>query len=121
MIARELYMQKIRPFMRTEAVKVITGIRRCGKSVMLGLIRDELISGGMQSERILLFNCESATGERIRNIDAVLAAIKAVSPPDRERICLFFDEIQELSGWERLINSLLVDFTADIYITGSKK
>ncbi|HCM28503.1 MAG: ATPase [Treponema sp. GWB1_62_6] len=119
MIPREGYMRKIRPFMGTEVVKVITGIRRCGKSVMLGLIRDELLAGGVPPERLLFFNCESAVDERVRGVDGILSAIKALALSGGDQVHLFFDEIQELAGWERLINSLLVDFPADIYITGS--
>jgi predicted AAA+ superfamily ATPase len=120
MISRELYIQKTRPFMNTPVVKVFTGIRRCGKSVLLELVQAELRKQGVPDTRILALNFESAADPRVRTLETVLAAIherKALIGSGR--IYLFFDEIQELAGWEKLINSLLVDIDADIYITGS--
>lgn len=120
MIARELYMSRIRPFMDTPVVKVFTGIRRCGKSVMMELVRSELRSRGVPEPRMPLFNFESKTDDRVRSVDAVLAEIRSLKAGTAgARLYLFFDEIQELTGWETLVNSLLVDFDADLYITGS--
>jgi predicted AAA+ superfamily ATPase len=112
-------MQKIRPFIDTSVVKVITGIRRCGKSVMMELVQVELKSRGVSAQQILALNFESGTDNRIKNAEAVITAVRQVSAAANKRIYLFFDEIQELTGWETLINSLLVDFDADIYLTGS--
>jgi len=120
MIPRELYLKKVRPFMNTPVVKVFTGIRRCGKSVLLQLVQAELIRQGVDPNRILALNFESAADNRIRSTASVLEAVH-----ERRQLCgpgrlyLFFDEIQELSGWETLVNALLVDTDADIYITGS--
>lgn len=120
MISRELYLKKVRPFMNTPVVKVFTGIRRCGKSVLLQLVQAELIRRGVDPNRILALNFESAADNRIRSTASVLEAVH-----ERRQLCgpgrlyLFFDEIQELSGWETLVNALLVDTDADIYITGS--
>jgi hypothetical protein len=120
MISRELYLKKVRPFMNTPVVKVFTGIRRCGKSVLLQLVQAELIRQGVDPNRILALNFESAADNRIRSTASVLEAVH-----ERRQLCgpgrlyLFFDEIQELSGWETLVNALLVDTDADIYITGS--
>jgi len=120
MISRELYLKKLRPFMNTPVVKVFTGIRRCGKSVLLQLVQAELLRQGIEAERILALNFESAADSRTRSTASVLEAVH-----ERRQLCgsgrfyLFFDEIQELSGWESLVNALLVDTDADIYITGS--
>lgn len=120
MIQRELYMQKIRPFMNTQVVKVFTGIRRCGKSVLMELVQAELQQQGVVDSAILSLNFESAADSRIRNTEAVLEAVTEQKKQNSAgRLYLFFDEVQELSGWETLINSLLIDLNVDIYITGS--
>jgi predicted AAA+ superfamily ATPase len=120
MIQRELYLKKIRPFMNTPVVKVFTGIRRCGKSVLLQLVQAELRQQGVGPERILALNFESAADSRIRSTASVLEAVHEQQHRcGPGRLYLFFDEIQELSGWETLVNALLVDTDADIYITGS--
>lgn len=113
-------MRKIRPFMNTTVIKVITGIRRCGKSVMMKLIQAELRKNGLSDTQILAFNFESKVDIRVKNLDTVFKSVKQmVAEVKDKRIYLFFDEIQELDGWETLVNSLLVDIDADIYITGS--
>ncbi|MBP7480631.1 MAG: ATP-binding protein, partial [Spirochaetaceae bacterium] len=120
MIERESYMQKIRPFMNTPLIKVITGIRRCGKSIMMELIQKELLTRGIFREQVLSLNFESKTDTRMKSIQTVLDSItKLVSSSGGKRIYLFLDEIQELNGWEKLVNSFLADTDIDIYITGS--
>ncbi|HPH03354.1 MAG TPA: ATP-binding protein [Spirochaetota bacterium] len=120
MISRELYMKKVRPFMNTPLVKVFTGIRRCGKSVMLELVQAELQQQGVHHARMLALNFESGVDERVRTLDAARRAVQDLARESgNQRIYLFFDEIQELAGWETLINSLAVDMDADIYLTGS--
>jgi len=119
-ITREIYMGKVRPFMNTQVVKVFTGIRRCGKSVLLQLAQDELRDQGVSEQQIMSLNFESAMDGRVRTLDSVLTAIQSqVNRLSSKRLYLFLDEIQELAGWERLVNSLLVDLDVDIYITGS--
>lgn len=119
MIKRELYMSKIRPFINNDIVKVLTGIRRCGKSVMLELIQDELRSQGVSDKQFLSVNFESKSCNFINSLDTTYAYIKDFSSKSNSKIYLFFDEIQELNGWETMINSCMIDFDADIYITGS--
>lgn len=119
-ITRKAYLEKIRPFIDTPVVKVITGIRRSGKSVLLDQVRDLVIEKGASREQTLSLNFESFTDERVRSLENVVAAVDAVQKKvKRKKIYLFLDEIQELSGWEKLVNSILVDFNADVYITGS--
>lgn len=119
-IARTVYLEKILPFVDTPVVKVITGIRRSGKSVLLEQIRNLILENGVGKEQILSLNFESFADERIRSLESVKTAVKAIwKKVKRKRIYLFLDEIQELVGWEKLVNSFLIDFNCDIYITCS--
>jgi len=115
MIKRELYMERIRPFIGKDIVKVITGLRRSGKSVLLNLLRDEI---GDPKHSIYL-NFESKGNTRYRNPDALYAYIALKIGDSKDKWYLFFDEIQEVSNWEEVINSFRVDFDVDVYITGS--
>lgn len=119
-VARSVYFKKIIPFIDKPVVKVISGIRRCGKSVMMEQIRQYLLKNGVAPGCILSFNFESLADERVKSFESVAAAIKAARENcGGKKIYLFFDEIQELDGWEKLVNSFLVDFDCDIFITGS--
>jgi uncharacterized protein len=119
MIKRELYMRKIRPFMDKNIIKVLTGIRRSGKSVMLQLIQEELKNSGVKENETLTFNFEDMAYVDLTDAqklnDLVMASILE-NPTIRY---LFFDEIQEVQDWERCVNSLLSKGQFDIYITGS--
>lgn len=119
MIKRELYMSKIRPFINQDIVKVLTGIRRSGKSVMLELIQDELRLQGVSEKQFLALNFESKNRNFVNSPNDTYAYIKDFSSKINSKIYLFFDEIQELNGWETMINSCMIDFNTDIYITGS--
>ncbi|NDO18687.1 ATP-binding protein [Lachnospiraceae bacterium MD329] len=119
MIKRELYMAKIRPFIDKPIVKVLTGIRRCGKSVMLELIQNELIQNNINKEQIISINFESRAVDYIKSTDSTYEHIKALSEKLNKKLYLFLDEIQELDGWETMINNCMIDFDVDIYITGS--
>lgn len=120
-VIRSVYFDKIIPFINTPLVKVITGIRRCGKSVMLSQIRDYILQHDVNENQILFLNFDSLTDERVRTFESVTQAVKDLQKNllQNQKIYLFFDEIQELPGWEKLINSYLIDFNCDIYITGS--
>ena len=119
-IIRSSYFDKIVPFIDKPVVKVITGIRRCGKSVMMEQIQNYLVKKGVNEKCILSLNFESFTDERVHSFESVSAAVKALEENSGgKKLYLFFDEIQELDGWEKLINSYLIDFNCDIYITGS--
>lgn len=119
MIQRELYMEKIRPFIDKPIVKVLTGIRRCGKSVMLELIQNELIDKGIKKCQLLAINFESKAVEYVKSADLTYEHIKKAASKSDKKLYLFLDEIQELDGWETMINSCMIDFNVDIYITGS--
>ena len=119
MIKREIYMARIRPFLNQNIIKVLTGIRRCGKSVMLELIKDELRNSGVKDQQFLSVNFESRSVDFVTSVDKTYDYIKTFADKQKRKIYLFFDEIQELTGWETMINSCMIDFDADIYITGS--
>lgn len=119
MIQRELYMNRIRPFMNKDIIKVLTGIRRCGKSVMLQLIQSELLQCGVKPEQMLSINFETKIVDYVKSATETYNVIKKLSEDNSGKIYLFLDEIQELQGWETMINSCMIDFDVDIYITGS--
>lgn len=119
MIKRELYMRRIRPFIAKDIVKVLTGIRRCGKSVMLDLIKEELLEQGVSKSSILSMNFESRAAEYVKDADCSYRFIKEFAGKSEGKVYLLLDEIQELEGWETMINSCMIDFDVDIYITGS--
>lgn len=119
MIKRNLYISKIKPFMDKNIVKVLTGIRRCGKSVMLELIKQHLKENGKNSQNFLSVNFESKSIDYVTSVEKTYNYIKEFAQERKEKIYLFFDEIQELTGWEKIINSCMIDFDCDIYITGS--
>lgn len=119
MIFREQYMSKIRPFMNQPIIKVLTGIRRSGKSVMLELIQKELIQQGINQEFFISINLESKKNQFDTTIVGIYEYVNTKSTEINQKVYLFFDEIQELEGWETMINAIMIDFDADIYITGS--
>lgn len=119
MIKRETYMKRIRPFIGKELVKVMTGIRRAGKSVMLELIQDELRSNGVSSENFISINFEDLRYAHLLNAMALHEEILKQSEHIKGKVYLFFDEIQEVADWEKCINSFRVSLDCDIYITGS--
>ncbi len=119
MIKRELYMRRIRPFIGTELIKVMTGIRRCGKSVMLELIKEELVESGISPMRFISVNFEDMNYAHLQTAKALHDEITKRAADIQGKVYLFFDEIQEVKDWEKCINSLRVTLDCDIYITGS--
>lgn len=119
MISREIYMKRIRPFINTELIKVFTGIRRSGKSVMLELVKNELKKSGVSDKNFLCINFEQFSNSELLDSKILHKRIAEFQKSADGKIYLFFDEIQEVDGWEKCINSCRVDFDCDIYITGS--
>ena len=120
MIQRELYIQKIRPFIdQPELIKIITGMRRSGKSVMLELIRKELISKTVPESNIFSYNFEDMSLKDLKDPEALHDHLRERINSVKGRVYLLLDELQELENWESCINSLRVSTDADIYITGS--
>lgn len=112
-------MQRIRPFINTDLIKVFTGIRRAGKSVMLELVKNELKESGIGEENFLCINFEQFSNSQFLDVESLYKKITDFQKNTKGRIYLFFDEIQEVDGWEKCINSCRIDFDCDIYITGS--
>ena len=119
MIKREMYMKRIRPFIGTELIKVMTGIRRCGKSVMLELIKEELVESGISSAQFISINFENLNFSHLQTARSLHDEITKRAAEINGKVYLFFDEIQEVKDWEKCINSLRVSLDCDIYITGS--
>lgn len=119
MIKRESYMARIRPFIDGDLIKVLTGIRRSGKSVMLELIKDELRARGVTEEQLVAFNFEDMRNAQLCTAEALHDELVRRAASIKGKIYFFFGEIQEVERWERCVNSLRVETDCDIYITGS--
>jgi len=118
MIIRPKYVEKIMPYVDTPFVKVLAGVRRCGKSTILKMIAEELKLRGIQPERILAYNFDSMQHEEIKTAKRLYDEMKSLLSSDGKTY-LFLDEIQEVKDWERAVNSFMTDFDVDIYVTGS--
>ena len=119
MIKREMYMSRIRPFIGSDLIKVMTGIRRCGKSVMLELIKQELAESCVSPSQFISINFEDLSYSHLQTAEALHDEIIKRSAKIDGKVYLFFDEIQEVRDWEKCINSFRVALDCDIYITGS--
>ena len=119
MIKRETYMSRIRPFMNNDLIKVLTGIRRSGKSVMLELIKEELIDSGVSREQFISINFEDMRYSKLHRANTLHEEVLKRAEDIQGKVYLFFDEIQEVEEWEKCINSLRVILDCDIYLTGS--
>ena len=118
MIIREIYLSKIRPFYDQDLIKVIMGIRRCGKSVLLLQIIDELKEKGIEEKQIIYINFENEDYSFIKN-DIDLHNYIKEKITNKEKYYLFFDEIQNVKDWEKAINSFKTSKNVSIFITGS--
>lgn len=118
MILREAYFNLLSSYIDKPFIKIMTGLRRSGKSVLLMMLRDELLRKGVNESNILLINFESF---EFSDIDDAGKLYKYIKPKisNNRRYYILLDEIQEVSSWEKAINSFRVDFDADVYITGS--
>lgn len=119
MIRRELYLKQITPFIDTDFIKVIMGMRRCGKTVFLKTIVEKLLEKGVNSENIIYISFESVKYKNIYTEKELDDLIINLTKNINGKIYLLFDEIQQVNNWERCINGYHVDLDSDIYITGS--
>ncbi len=119
MIKRELYLKKIRNFIDKPVIKVITGMRRSGKSMILKLISQELLERGISSQNIIYINFESLMFSDLTEFRALYNHVIENSQTLTGKIYILLDEIQEVEHWEKAVNSFMVDLDYDIYITGS--
>ena len=119
MIKRDSYMKRIRPFIGTDLVKVLTGIRRSGKSVMLELIKQEILEQGVSEQNFVCINFEDMRFSHLLTAKALHNEVMSCAENITGKVYIFLDEIQEVEDWEKCINSLRVVLDCDIYITGS--
>lgn len=120
MIKRTKYLEKILPFVDKPLIKVIIGVRRSGKTVLLSQIREHIANKGITEDQIININFESFANRPLLNSDSLYSLIVQKSKDIQgKRLYIFFDEIQEVVDWQKVINSLAVDIDCDIYITGS--
>jgi len=118
MIKRELYLNQLRDFIDKPFIKVIAGLRRSGKSSIIMMLRDELLSKGIRESNIIYINFESFEYSEVDTAEKLYKFVKA-KIDNKQRYYILLDEIQEVTSWEKAVNSFLVDFNFDIYITGS--
>lgn len=119
MIAREQYLKQLIHFKDSDFIKVITGVRRCGKSVLLTQYRDYLRTHDVDAEHIIYINFESFEYQWVKSTDDFQQLISRVLPATKEKIYFLFDEIQYVEGWQKILNAVRVSFNTDIVITGS--
>ena len=121
MTKRELYIEKIKPFIDKDIIKVLTGIRRSGKSVMLKLIMEELKQNKIDEKQFININFENLINIELTTADKLHEYILKKASEIKKKCYIFLDEIQEVKNWEKCINSLRVneEYDFDIYITGS--
>ena len=121
MTKRELYIEKIKPFIDKDIIKVLTGIRRSGKSVMLKLIMEELKQNKIDEKQFININFENLINRELTTADKLHEYILKKASEIKKKYYIFLDEIQEVKNWEKCINSLRVneEYDFDIYITGS--
>lgn len=115
---RRQYIRRLVEFRDTEFIKVLTGVRRSGKSCILHMFRDYLINSGVEANRIIYINFEHPDTEEIKNDTALIEHLKSLIDQSG-KIYFLFDEIQEVEKWQSVVNGLRVAYDSDIYITGS--
>ena len=117
MIYRPMYVDKIMRYADAPFVKILTGVRRCGKSTILKMIMEELKKRGISDKQLLSYRFDSMEYEDM-TAKEMFNEIKS-KLCDGEKTYLFLDEVQEIKHWEKVVNSLASDYDVDIYVTGS--
>lgn len=118
MIYRPIYVDKIMTYVNAPFIKILTGIRRCGKSTILKMLIDEMKKKGIRENQILHYSFDSLEYEDIKTAKALFSHLKQHLSSEGKTY-LFLDEIQEVKSWEKVVNSLMTDYDVDIYVTGS--
>lgn len=118
MVYRKLYMDKILPYIDTPYIKILTGVRRCGKSTILAMLQEELKRRGVDEKQILCYRFDSLQFEEIDTATKLYKDVKQ-NLGSGKRTYIFLDEVQEISEWEKAVNSFVADFNADVFVTGS--
>lgn len=118
MIVRPYYLEKLKTYRDVPLVKILAGIRRCGKSTILDMLKDDLIGSGISEDHVIQLRYTSEDLEDGMTAKQMYQNIKA-KMADTQRYYLLLDEVQEVDGWEKAVNSLLENANTDIYVTGS--
>lgn len=118
MIIRERYSKQIIPFIDSPLIKIITGIRRSGKSCVLQMLRETIKDRNVSEDKIIYINLESFSFLEINTAQKLYVYVQN-KITSTSKYYLFIDEVQEINSWEKAINSFLIDFDIDIYLTGS--
>ncbi|MDR0400893.1 MAG: AAA family ATPase, partial [Treponema sp.] len=118
LIGRRVYLERLRKYRHSDVIKVITGIRRSGKSSLMRLCVRDLLEQGTPRANIIHINFSLMEYDRFRDYRACYALIRERMPPGG-RVYLFLDEVQMVESWERAVNSLHTEGRSDIYLTGS--
>lgn len=119
MILRKAYLDQIIPLIDKDLIKVLTGVRRSGKTVLLQQIQDYLLQHGRDKHNIIYISFESKTNAHLKNSDVLYSYLIDAAKKADGKTYIFLDEIQTVPAWEEVVSSLLVDLDCDIYITGS--
>jgi len=119
MIIREAYISQIVPLIDKNLIKVLTGVRRSGKTVLLSQIQDYLLKNRRSKSQIINISLESKKNKKFKDGDVLYEYLISACEKLNAKAYIFLDEIQVVSGWEEVVSSLLVDIDCDIYITGS--
>ncbi len=118
MILRPDYLEKLKPFIGVKLVKILAGIRRCGKSTILEMLKQELKNNGVDESHIITKNYSTQNYDNSYDSNKMFEDLKKTIVDDK-RYYFLLDELQEVNGWEKVINSLMEEFNTDIYVTGS--
>lgn len=118
MIIRPYYLEKIKLFIDIKLVKILTGIRRCGKSTILEMLKQELLSRGVDESHIIARRYSNEDYDETFTSKKMYEELKQLIV-DKNKYYFLLDELQEVNGWEKVINTLLEDYDTDIYVTGS--
>ncbi|MEI3536541.1 MAG: ATP-binding protein [Bacilli bacterium] len=118
MIIRPNYLEKIKPFIDVKLVKILAGIRRCGKSTILEMLKQELLSHGIDENHIIIRKYSNENYDISFNSKKMYEELKSLII-DNNKYYFLLDELQEINGWEKVINTLLENYNTDIYVTGS--
>lgn len=118
MITRPNYLEQLKPFIDTPFIKVITGLRRSGKSTVLKLLQADLLTRGVKNEQIIYINLESFVFSELKSAVKLYEFVKNQIQTGEKHYVLL-DEIQDVQEWEKAVNAFMVDFNVDLYITGS--
>jgi len=117
-VNRELYLNQLRELIDKPVIKVLTGIRRSGKSEIMKMLKEELLQRKVAEDQIIYLNFDSFEFAEIDNAAKLYAYVKG-KVQQHSRVYILLDEIQEVESWEKAVNSFMADFNSDLYITGS--